>query len=202
MGGSSSAGQIPKFPRFRARGLAAPVSSAEDSRSRFFNARRRQPGQPVINLDDCGGHMTDAASALRAAAECLFAPLGRWEIDEGIKWVEAAIAALPPGTDPDLVRMVETLDWQKLEVVADELERKERPVPSFSVETKDDACPSFPTRKRQRKPSIRTLIKQAEKSGKPVTSVTTPEGVTLRFDQPEPTEAGNPWLADLKVTKQ
>ena len=45
--------------------------------------------------------MTDAASALRAAAYCLFAPVGRWEIDEGIEWIEAAIAALPPGTNPD-----------------------------------------------------------------------------------------------------
>jgi hypothetical protein len=64
--------------------------------------------------------------------------------------------------------------------------------------------PTTATKPRsQRKPSVRTLIKQAEKSGKPVTSVTTPEGITLRFDQPEPAEAANPWLADLvKVTKQ
>jgi hypothetical protein len=57
--------------------------------------------------------------------------------------------------------------------------------------------------RRRRKPSVRTLIKQAEKSGKPVSSVTTPEGVTLQFGAPEPAEAANPWLADLdKVTKQ
>jgi hypothetical protein len=147
--------------------------------------------------------MSDAASALRAAAECLFFPLGRWEIDDGIEWVEAAIAALPPDTNPDLVRLIETLDWQQLELIADELERKERPAPSFSVETKDDARASFPARKRQRKPSIRTLIKQAERAGRPVTSITTPEGFALRFDQPEPAEVANPWLADLdKVTKQ
>jgi tripartite-type tricarboxylate transporter receptor subunit TctC len=35
------------------------------------------------------------------------------------------------------------------------------------------------------------------------TCVTTPDGVTLKFGEPEPTEATNPWLADLdKVTKQ
>jgi hypothetical protein len=82
------------------------------------------------------------------------------------------------------------------------LERKERPVPSFSLETKDAARPAFPASKRQRKPSIRTLIKQAEKAGKPVTSITTPDGVTLKFGESEPTEAANPWLADLRVTKQ
>lgn len=57
--------------------------------------------------------------------------------------------------------------------------------------------------KRQRKPSIHTLIRQAEKAGKPVSSVTTPDGITLRFGESEPTEAVNPWLADLpKATRQ
>jgi hypothetical protein len=40
-------------------------------------------------------------------------------------------------------------------------------------------------RRRERKPSIRTMIKQAEKAGKTVTSVTV-DGVTLMFDQPSP----------------
>ena len=43
-----------------------------------------------------------------------------------------------------------------------------------------------PARKRrERKPSVGTLIKQAEKAGKTVTSVTV-DGVTLMFDQPSP----------------
>ena len=55
----------------------------------------------------------------------------------------------------------------------------------------------------RRKPSIATLIKRAEKAGKTVTSVTTPDGTVLHFGEPQPTEANNPWLADLdKVTKQ
>jgi hypothetical protein len=54
----------------------------------------------------------------------------------------------------------------------------------------------------RRKPSIATLIKRAEKAGKTVTSVTTPDGTVLHFGEPQPTEASNPWLADLKVTKQ
>jgi hypothetical protein len=42
-----------------------------------------------------------------------------------------------------------------------------------------------PERKRRtRKPSIRTIIKAAEKAGKTVTAVTTPEGVTLTFGEP------------------
>lgn len=60
-----------------------------------------------------------------------------------------------------------------------------------------------PRRHRQRKPSVATMIKQAEKSGKAVSSITTPDGTTIHFGEPAPTEASNPWLADLnKVTKQ
>jgi hypothetical protein len=39
--------------------------------------------------------------------------------------------------------------------------------------------------RRQRKPSLRTLIAQAEKSGKPVSSIATPEGTKLTFGEPE-----------------
>jgi hypothetical protein len=55
-----------------------------------------------------------------------------------------------------------------------------------------------------RKPRIDKLIAEAEKTGRTVTSITTSDGTTLRFGDPaEPTEASNPWLADLdKVTKQ
>jgi hypothetical protein len=58
--------------------------------------------------------------------------------------------------------------------------------------------------RRQRRPSIKRMIVAAERSGKTVTSITTPDGVTLRFGEGEPTEANNPWLAgiDDKVTKQ
>jgi len=57
--------------------------------------------------------------------------------------------------------------------------------------------------KRTRKSSVGTLIRQAERGGKTVTSVTAPDGTRLDFGQPEPTAESNPWLADLrKVTKQ
>lgn len=67
-----------------------------------------------------------------------------------------------------------------------------------------DECPT-----RQRKPRLDKAIAAAERAGKVVTSITTPDGTTLRFDEPAPTEAANPWLADIgteshieKATKQ
>jgi hypothetical protein len=56
--------------------------------------------------------------------------------------------------------------------------------------------------KRRRKPSIARQIKQAEKAGKAVTSITTADGITINFDEPKPSDASNPWLDDLKATKQ
>jgi hypothetical protein len=57
--------------------------------------------------------------------------------------------------------------------------------------------------RRPRKPSIMKMIAAAERDGRKVTSITTPDGVTLNFDKGEDSEASNPWLADLdKVTKQ
>ena len=58
-----------------------------------------------------------------------------------------------------------------------------------------------PRKRRQHKPSVASIIKQAKKSG--VSSVTLPDGTRFTFGEPAPTEASNPWLADLnKVTKQ
>jgi hypothetical protein len=48
-------------------------------------------------------------------------------------------------------------------------------------------------KRRQRKPRLDCAIAQAEKAGKRVSSITTPDGVTLTFGQGEPTEAGNEW---------
>ena len=57
-------------------------------------------------------------------------------------------------------------------------------------------------RRRPRKPSIGKMIMQMEKAGKPVRSVTTSDGTTLTFGEPEPIEERNPWLADLEKYKQ
>jgi hypothetical protein len=53
---------------------------------------------------------------------------------------------------------------------------------------------------RKRKPSLARTIKQAEKAaGKPVTSVTLPDGTKLVFGEPEPTEETNPLALDADV---
>jgi hypothetical protein len=49
-----------------------------------------------------------------------------------------------------------------------------------------------PRNRRARKPRIDTIIKQAEKAGKNVTSVTTPEGVTLTFGEANTDESVTP----------
>jgi hypothetical protein len=149
--------------------------------------------------------MTDAAFALYAAAECFACAISSSDLEEGVEYAEAAIAALPPcgHPEPDFVReLVEARDWRCLEMIARELDTRAAAVSQErTAERSVVSKPAKPHRKR--KPSLRALIAQAEKAGKPVTSVTTPEGITLRFDQPEsPAEASNPWLADLKVTKQ
>jgi hypothetical protein len=51
---------------------------------------------------------------------------------------------------------------------------------------------------KARRPSIRRLVQQAEASGHSVASVTTPDGMTIHFGQPEPSEANNPWRDDLR----
>jgi hypothetical protein len=148
-----------------------------------------------------GEAMTDATSALRAAAFHLFAPINLTEIYEGIKYVEAAIAALPPGTNADLVKMIETLDWRLLEQIADGLESESAKFADFP-ESKMDNLPPEPRPKRRRKPRLDRMIAQAEKaSGKSITSITTPDGITLTFGEPAPAASDNPWLADLEKNR-
>jgi hypothetical protein len=57
-------------------------------------------------------------------------------------------------------------------------------------------------RRRQRKVTLTRALKEARKAGIPVASATiTTEGISLTFGQ-EPTEAANPWLADLERTQR
>jgi hypothetical protein len=59
-----------------------------------------------------------------------------------------------------------------------------------------------PKSSKPRKPSIRTLVKQAEQAtGKAVTAITMPDGTRLEL-APDPATESNPWRADLKVMKQ
>jgi hypothetical protein len=57
-------------------------------------------------------------------------------------------------------------------------------------------------RPRVKRRRLRSMVTAAEKAGKTVTSVTMPDGTVLHFGELAPTEASNPWFADLKVTKQ
>jgi len=71
--------------------------------------------------------------------------------------------------------------------------------PPDSLKTAAQAAP-----KRRRKPSIAAMVKRAEKAGKIVTSVSV-EGdkVILTFGESNPTDANNPWLAEIeKATKR
>jgi hypothetical protein len=61
-------------------------------------------------------------------------------------------------------------------------------------------APSPSRQRRQRKPRVRRLIEEAEKSGKTVTSVVaTAEGYTLKLNEPQsPATTDNPWDQVLK----
>jgi hypothetical protein len=48
-------------------------------------------------------------------------------------------------------------------------------------------------RRRRRSTRVDTLIRQAEKAGKVVTSITTPDGVTLRFSESDRGSSNNSW---------
>jgi hypothetical protein len=54
-------------------------------------------------------------------------------------------------------------------------------------------------KRRERKPSVATLIKRAEKAGKTVTAITTTEGVTLTFGN---TVSGNGAAASLDLDRE
>ena len=63
--------------------------------------------------------------------------------------------------------------------------------------------PDKPAR-RKRKPTLAAALKQATKAGLPVRRARIePDGsIEIDVGEPEPTEASNPWLSDLKATKQ
>jgi hypothetical protein len=125
--------------------------------------------------------MTDAASALRAAAECLDMPLNLTEVNEGIEWAEAAIAALPPDIDPDFVReLVREREWHCLEMIADGLGRRAAVVSQKQISECFEVLKPVKPR-RQRKPSARVRgpddpMSKAEAAAKANCSVKTLSG--------------------------
>jgi hypothetical protein len=122
----------------------------------------------------------EVATCLRIAAESLAAArfFGPSELDEAREAAAMAVTELPP----DLAALVEEAlsdgDFNTLDQIANAFE----PPAALTPQRKS---------RRQRKPSVGKLIAQAEKFGKPVTSITTPDGVTLHFGTAE--SAGNEW---------
>jgi hypothetical protein len=107
---------------------------------------------------------------------------------------------------PHITNLLPPLDpW--VDEVVDRIWRYGKPDPGMAL-----ACPTQQSKtpapraarklRKPRRPSISKMIAQAEKAGKPVTSITTPDGMTLRFGEPEPGALENPWFADLDKAKQ
>ena len=74
-------------------------------------------------------------------------------------------------------------------------------LPDFEVW---DDWPKLRKPRSQRRPTLASVAKQASKAGVEVARYEVkPDGtVVVVTGQPEPSEANNPWLDDLKVTKQ
>ena len=101
--------------------------------------------------------MTDGAFSFYAAAECFACAISPSDIEEGVEYAEAGIAALPPGgfPRPDYVReLVEARDWRCLEMISHELDRRARPA-RVSQERISESFEVSKPANRQRKPRIR-----------------------------------------------
>jgi len=89
--------------------------------------------------------------------------------------------------------------------LSSQLQRKLRQTPPDEPKTAALADPLSPGHRQRvpRRPSVGKMIAQAEKAtGKPITSVTLPDGTKLDFGKLA-SEPDNPWFADLpKETKQ
>ena len=80
----------------------------------------------------------------------------------------------------------------------------------FAVKARAAAQAEAPTPRQRRprkpgkprRPSISTMIKQSEQAGKPLATITLPDGTKLDFNKPEPAESENPWPLDEFRTKE
>ena len=107
---------------------------------------------------------------------------------------QAQLETLPGPFDAEDWDALRSLGWR----------RADQPINFFTeIERELSRTASGPKlRHRQREPNIGRMIAAAERGGKNVTGITTPDGVTLHFGKGESTETSNPWLDDLKATKQ
>ena len=108
------------------------------------------------------------------------------EIEQAIANVNAVVVELEGGNKDATIIRPATLK------LADLVYRKVAEVIGMIVMADPNAL-----RGRPRKPQINKMIEQAEKTGKTVTSVTTPDGHTLRFgDTDDVSIAKNDWDTD------
>jgi hypothetical protein len=122
--------------------------------------------------------------------------LTRGDADErafAIDEAERLLRDLPPSCFPlfreDTLPLVEAArggDVDARKILADSLKLLD----SF-IERAAERAAEARRRRKAKAPTFSKLVAQAEKAGKPVNSVTTPDGVTLHFGTTE--SAGNEW---------
>jgi hypothetical protein len=66
----------------------------------------------------------------------------------------------------------------------------------------EEPCRSAKPVVRKRRPNVRAAIKDAEKDGKKVTSVTLPDGTKLAFGEANNTAPDDPWERAMQGPKQ
>jgi hypothetical protein len=102
--------------------------------------------------------------------------------------------------------LLDVSDWDDEDFRCAGLRWAWRPDPFADLESRDRSAAlaeaiAKAAPPRRRKPSIAELVQRAERAGKGVTSIVTADGTTINFDEPKPSDASNPWLDDLKLTK-
>jgi hypothetical protein len=119
--------------------------------------------------------MTDIATCLHVVADCLAAArFCSSEAELAREYADAALADLPADLAATIDQALADGDWGALDQIANAFE------------------PPVVRRRKPRKPRRATLVKRAEKAvGKPVTSVTMPDGMTINFGETTKSESEN-----------
>jgi Helix-turn-helix domain len=150
--------------------------------------------------------MTDAAFALYAAAECFACAISSSDLEEGVEYAEAAIAALPPSghPDPDFVReLVEARDWRCLEMIARKLGTRAAAVSQErAAERSVVSKPAKPLRKpRIREPDGLRAASERGSSEEAMVILGLPrrtvQNMAARGELPGAAKLGRVWTFDL-----
>ena len=106
--------------------------------------------------------------------------------------------------DARVAAIIEALGPQDPRAWREELARISAEASARIAEARAVLGRSKPARKprKPRRLSISKMIEQAEKAGKPLASLTLPDGTKLDFSKPESAEMENPWSLDEFRTKE